>query len=336
MPIVAWIVYFLVRDRQRRGERVRSPALGRGIFFLALALVEASLNSGSYEPAPGLSGEQFWSPYYRVSYDCPPVRHVTVNLIGHQTMVSRADDRRPSFAYALPQLLNRDAGGKAFRDVLIIGAGSGNDVSRALAWKDVKRIDAVEIDPVIQRLGARDHPGQPYQDPRVTAHLDDGRNFLQSGDAQYDLIVYALVDSLVLHSGYSNIGLESYLFTSEAFADVRRRLRPDGLFVVYNYLRHGWIVGRLADLDQRPGRALARVEGSPGDEPVLASDQQRRREPVPAHELAGMLRTRRPQVATVEEQRPAIVDRHPERVGVLQHLDVSANTLSSWRPAGSS
>ena len=127
-------------------------------------------------------------------------------------------------AYALPHLLNRDAGGKPFGQVLIIGAGSGNDVSRALAW-GAERVDAVEIDPVIQRLGKRDHPDRPYDDPRVIVHLNDGRNFLKSGNKQYDLIIYALVDSLVLHSGYSNIRLESYLFTKQAMDDVRKRLQ---------------------------------------------------------------------------------------------------------------
>jgi drug/metabolite transporter (DMT)-like permease len=50
---------------------------------------------------------------------------------------------------------------------------------------------------------------------------------------------------LVLHSSYSNIRLESYLFTQQAFADIRRCLRPGGQFVVYNYFRQGWIVARL-------------------------------------------------------------------------------------------
>src|SRR5205807_3123675 len=85
----------------------------------------------------------------------------------------------------------------------------------------------------------------PYQDPRVSVHLDDGRNFLHSTDKQYDLILYALVDSLVLHSSYSNIRLESYLFTRQALEDVRRRLKPGGVFVMYNYFRQGWIVARL-------------------------------------------------------------------------------------------
>ena len=98
---------------------------------------------------------------------------------------------------------------------------------------------------MIQRIGKRDHPDRPYDDPRVFVHLNDGRNFLKSGNKQYDLIIYALVDSLVLHSGYSNIRLESYLFTKQAMDDVRKRLRPGGVFVMYNYFRQGWIVSRL-------------------------------------------------------------------------------------------
>ena len=49
----------------------------------------------------------------------------------------------------------------------------------------------------------------------------------------------------MLHSSYSNIRLESYLFTRQAFEDVKSRLKPDGMFVMYNYFRQGWIVARL-------------------------------------------------------------------------------------------
>jgi SAM-dependent methyltransferase len=159
-------------------------------------------------------------------------------------MIGREAKNTPAHAYALPHALNRDAGGKPFEDVLIIGAGSGNDVSRALQW-GARHVDAVEIDPVIYRLGRDEHPDRPYDDPRVTVHLDDGRNFLRATDRQYDLVVYALVDSLVLHSSYSNIRLESYLFTEQAFRDVRRCLKPGGVFMMYNYFRQGWIVARL-------------------------------------------------------------------------------------------
>src|SRR5688572_7447528 len=184
--------------------------------------------------------QQFWSPYYRIDFKKADLS-LSVNLIYHQQMVSR-NENFP--AYALPHLLNRDAGRPAFQDVLIIGAGSGNDVSRALQW-GAKHVDAVEIDPAIYRLGKAYHPDGPYWDERVNIHLDDGRNFLRATNRKYDLIVYALVDSLVLHSGYSNIRLESFLFTRQTFEDVRRHLKPNGNFVIYNYFRQGWLAARL-------------------------------------------------------------------------------------------
>jgi hypothetical protein len=64
-------------------------------------------------------------------------------------------------------------------------------------------------------------------------------------------VVYALVDSLILHSGYANLRLESYLFTEQAFADVKRVLKPDGVFVMYNWFRQGWIVERIAAMAER-------------------------------------------------------------------------------------
>jgi SAM-dependent methyltransferase len=171
---------------------------------------------------------------------------ITVNAIAHQQMA--AFDGYASL-YSLIHLLRRHSGEEPFYDALIIGAGSGNDVAHALRY-GVDHVDAVEIDPVIQDIGSRYHPDHPYQDPRVTPHLDDGRHFLRTTDQKFDLVVYALVDSLILHSSYANIRLESYLFTEEAFADVRRVLKPGGVFVMYNYFRRGWIVERVAAMSE--------------------------------------------------------------------------------------
>ena len=245
--VMAGFSWFLVADDRRRGVALMlGPAL-----VLALAVEPAG--------ARGDGPQQMWSPYYRIDYR-PADRLINVNLIGHQQMQPR-DAAFP--AYALPHLLNRDAGGQPFGQVLIIGAGSGNDVSRALAW-GAHRVDAVEIDPVIQRIGKRDHPDHPYDDPRVHVHLNDGRNYLKSANKQYDLIIYALVDSLVLHSGYSNIRLESYLFTKQAMDDVKKRLRPGGVFVMYNYFRQGWIVSRLQNTVREAFGSDALVLNLPG------------------------------------------------------------------------
>src|SRR5262249_40326692 len=77
-------------------------------------------------------------------------------------------------------------------------------------------------------------------------HLDDGRHYLRTTDRKYDLVIYALVDSLMLHSSYANIRLESYLFTEQALADIRQTLKPGGIFVTYNFFRQGWVVERIA------------------------------------------------------------------------------------------
>ena len=226
--VIAGFSYFLLRQDAVR----RLVFAGASAVVLVLSILPMFVNAGNVR--------ELWSPYYRIGY-LADARLITVNLIGHQQMQSH---QSPFPAYALPHLINRDAGQKPFADVLIIGAGSGNDVSRALAW-GAAHVDAVEIDPVIQRLGRQNHPDHPYGDSRVTVHLNDGRNFLRKSTKQYDLIVYALVDSLVLHSSHSNIRLESYLFTKQAMDDVQRRLKPGGVFVMYNYFRQGWIVSRL-------------------------------------------------------------------------------------------
>jgi hypothetical protein len=229
------LVFFLAKERRRNWAAIALAAIAP-----LLLLPPQWFGLGVIRK---MFPEEFWSPYYRINYQAT-TRTIVTNLIGQQSMVSR-NTAYP--AYAIPFLLNRDSGQESFEDILIIGAGSGNDVSRALQWAAPDaHIDAVEIDPVIQRLGERDNPDHPYQDPRVNVHIGDGRNFLRSTKRKYDLIVFALVDSLVLHSSVSNLRLESYLFTRESLEDVRGRLKPNGLFVMYNYFRQGWIVSRLA------------------------------------------------------------------------------------------
>ena len=228
VPVIALMLYF---------AGWRKPAqLGAAVVLFALALV------GSQRAGGVGSGQYvFWSPYYKIGF-APFARVISTNDIGHQEMIPIG---KAGAAYALPYLLNRDAGAAAFENVMIIGAGSGNDVAAALQ-AGVKHVDAVEIDPRIQELGRWLHPNRPYADQRVSVHLDDGRSFARHTSDKYDLAVYALVDSLVLHSGYSSLRLENFLFTREAFEDVKHVLAPGGVFVIYNYFRQGWVIGRLA------------------------------------------------------------------------------------------
>jgi len=214
-------------------------------------------------------GEVFWSPYYKVAYS-GVFRAIATNDIGHQQM---ADIRRYGPAYRLPYALNREAGGAPFERVMIIGAGSGNDVAVALR-AGARHVDAVEIDPRINALGRRFHPNQPYADPRVSIHLDDGRSFVRHTEGKYDLAVYALVDSLMLHSGYSSLRLENFLFTHEALEDIKRTLAPGGVFAMYNYFRQGWVVTRLAAMAEQTFGTKPLVFNLPYRSDIKAQDAQ--------------------------------------------------------------
>lgn len=215
--------------------------------FQSVCLIVLLLVAGGLSYFTGLREQKWskiiWSPYYKVTYN-PITGVVDTNNIGHQTL-NKYDGNSPG--YALPYLLSRDADHRSFDNVLVIGAGSGNDVQAALA-NDATHVDAVEIDPVLFEIGRDNHPDHPYFDHRVVRHLDDGRSFIRKTQQKYDLITYALVDSLVLHSGYSSLRLESFLFTEEAFQDIKRRLQPNGVFATYNFYRQGWVVGRLVQM----------------------------------------------------------------------------------------
>ena len=92
--------------------------------------------------------------------------------------------------------------------------------------KGAKHIDAVDIDPRIMDIGVEKNPDHPYDDPRVTRHVNDGRAFLETTDTKYDLILFALPDSLALVTGASQIRLESFLFTEQALTAARDHLTP--------------------------------------------------------------------------------------------------------------
>jgi SAM-dependent methyltransferase len=259
LPPTVWFIPIVLLMLHFAGWR-KPVQLAAGAVTYGLVGVSAHLLTAQ-------GGETFWSPYYKVSYFAP-YGMISTNDIGHQNMVS-VGVTGP--AYVLPHLLNRDAGGAPFADVLIIGAGSGNDVAGALR-SGARHIDAVEIDPRINRLGRERHPDRPYADARVTVHLDDGRSFVRRTERKYDLAVYALVDSLVLHSGYSSVRLENFLFTREAFEEVKRTLKPDGVFAMYNYYRQGWLVIRLAAMARKTFGVEPLVVSLPHRDRIEAGD----------------------------------------------------------------
>ncbi|MBI5490683.1 MAG: spermidine synthase [Deltaproteobacteria bacterium] len=188
-----------------------------------------------------------WSPYQRI--DVVPQGdqsyQLRANGIGHQTMVP-VGHKEPVYDYPYREVVKL-RNGEPFRRALVIGSGGGTDVSYALHY-GVEHVDAVEIDPQILAAGRRFHPARPYSDPRVSAHVTDGRAFMQRASGPYDLVIFALPDSLASFSNLSNIRLESFLFTVESFRQAARLLAKDGVLVLYNYYRKTWLVEKLAGM----------------------------------------------------------------------------------------
>ena len=234
--VAAGFAVLMIPAQQRR-LIVRNALL----VLLPMALVVPLLLIESTQPGTR------WSPYYKIEYQFidyqgVPILDITANGVPHQRATPAAARVQWEPQYTLPY---QRSGAVAPKDVLIVGAGSGTDVAIALQ-NGAQHVDAVEIDPGLLQLGRELHPDRPYSDPRVSVHVDDGRAFLTNSDKRYDLILFALPDSLTLVQGASSLRLESYLFTQEAFQSAREHLAPGGAFAMYNYYREPWLIDRLA------------------------------------------------------------------------------------------
>lgn len=188
----------------------------------------------------------YWSPYYDIElaeapapegWGRPSAYFVNVNHDYHQKMVDLSSEflaRYPraypnAWAYStyeLPYWIVPDPG-----EVLVVGAGTGNDVAAALRH-GATHVDAVEIDPVILEIGKKYHPERPYDSPRVTAHVDDARAYFKKTKKKYDLIVFGYLDSHTLLTSLSSVRLDNYVYTLESFEEAKRSLKSDGTLVM--------------------------------------------------------------------------------------------------------
>ncbi|HJT79116.1 MAG TPA: hypothetical protein VJ739_18110, partial [Gemmataceae bacterium] len=186
-------------------------------------------------------GEQtYYSPYQVITLQLPSPQApaatptIKVNHTFFQDVVDcsgrapdpTGDGARTAAYYNLPYQLRRRPG-----DVLVVGAGSGNDVAAALRH-GAASVTAVEIDPAVLFLGARIHPERPYQDPRTRPVLNDARTYLRHTGDRFDMVVYGLLDSHTNLGAMTNVRLDSFVYTVEGFRDAVARLKGDGLLVV--------------------------------------------------------------------------------------------------------
>ena len=230
LPPLGWAVAAAAAFSVLLGRRVRGwPAAAIATLVLMLG-------------AESVLGTFQWSPYYKIHTQevAGGLVRIEVNNTPLQTALPVEEIHRSSPFYLYPYTYAASR-----QDVLVIGAGTGNDVAVALE-QGAQRVDAVEIDPALIQIGRDRHPDRPYSDPRVTTHVDDGRAFMERTDRRYDLILLALPDSATIVTGQSALRLENYLFTTQALERARSLLKPDGTFAMYNYYEP-WLLDRYAN-----------------------------------------------------------------------------------------
>jgi spermidine synthase len=250
-PPVVWLLVFaaMLIAGLWKIPRLRWTTLAFSAACLALMSIPALDHSTTY-----------WSPYQKLSvkavYDAGEIvsYEVSTNDSWYQHILNYSPDflkRHPDLPsgqpvewdpYNLPYRFSPSP-----RSVLVLGAGTGNDVAAALR-NGAQRVIAVEIDPLILQLGRRLHFEKPYDSPRVTAVIDDARSYIQNSHEHFDLIVFSLLDSHTTSSNFSNIRIDNYVYTVEAMTAAKKLLLPDGLFVVKFQVDNPWIGGRLQGL----------------------------------------------------------------------------------------
>lgn len=209
--------------------RKRTPYIFIGILCLAVTVFIVH-RSGRGE---------IWSPYYNIQIknNTDGSFNLFVNKFFHQQAVDFSSNPKAKDKYSLPYSL------KTPKKVLILGAGTGNDVAVA-TMHNVPEIYAVEIDPVIAKLG-ENHPSRPYQNPNVHVFIDDARSFLRKDNLKYDMIILGTLDSHALLSAMSTVRLDNFVYTLESFEDIKQHLSDDGVAVLLFSVPTQWLGEKL-------------------------------------------------------------------------------------------
>jgi spermidine synthase len=176
-----------------------------------------------------------WGQRFRVKRELARVRsafqdivifesfsHGRVMLLDGVVQITEADEFAYQEMIAHVPLL---AHGAAKR-VLIIGAGDGGVLKRALQHRSVERVVMVEIDGEVIRLAKEHLPGiagEAWSDPRAEVLVADGiEHVRRAPDAAYDVIIVDSTDP---------IGVGEVLFSDEFYANAARILAGNGIIV---------------------------------------------------------------------------------------------------------
>jgi hypothetical protein len=237
------------------GMAFLQPTLRRRMWTLALVVPIVLLLQDSSTP----QHFSIWTPYQQIEFEQENFPDgefgraiIKVNHTGYQYLVNLSADFLARHSKLLNGPPDENPYNLPFRfasprpRVLIVGSGAGNDVAAAVRNQS-QSVDAVEIDPAILALGKR-HPEHPYRSPIVTAHLTDARAFMKRATGPYDLILFGLLDSHTQLSDYSNMRIDSFVYTEESFREAEMLLGPNGVLFIKFQVTRPWLGLRLAEM----------------------------------------------------------------------------------------
>lgn len=124
------------------------------------------------------------------------------------------------------------------RRVLLISGGVSGTAREILRYPRAV-VDYVELDPLILRVAARYLP-ESLADPRIRVFASDGRRFVRQSGERYDVVIVDVPDPST-----SQI---NRFYTREFFAEVARRLVPDGVLCLSLGHYENYMSAELADL----------------------------------------------------------------------------------------
>lgn len=121
------------------------------------------------------------------------------------------------------------------RNVLVLDAGTGDNISHALA-NQVPSISAVEPNAVIPRILNSQYPqSSVYLREEVKLHQMHNYTYLLSSEERYDLIVMPTLDAFGGTSGLYALQ-ERYYLTVEAFEQMWNLLDDDGMICISTWM----------------------------------------------------------------------------------------------------
>ena len=181
-----------------------SPIIWISVSFLMYFILINKVNTKMFLPIISFLGlviilttnveqnkKELYSPYQNITvqYEAEALHQLFIKIshIWHQVpldLYDNSDDPRIIHDQQFYDLAYKIVETRPSK-ILIVGSGTGNDV--ASAYKNVSyvnnpdlKIDAVEIDPLIAKLGKEYHPNSPYSRKVVNLIIEDARTFIKN------------------------------------------------------------------------------------------------------------------------------------------------------------